>query len=431
MRKAVWNELGPEDRRSLLLRPAAQNNQAAEDIVKNILNDIRSEGDTALRRITQKFDGFDPWPVLVDEKQIETSEQKLEPSLRQAMDRAYANIKSFHARQGYQPYAMETIPGLTCERLVTGIDKVGLYVPGGTAPLLSTALMLGVPAQLAGVAQSILCTPGKAKGEIHPAILYAAKLCGIRRVARVGGAQAIAAMAFGTESIPAVDKIFGPGNIYVTLAKIVASKEPNGPAIDMPAGPSEVLVIVDTTTPVAFAAADLLAQAEHDKVAQVVLVAENETIIDAILDELQRQLATLLRKDIAETVMGNSLAIVAESKQQAMEISNLYAPEHLILCFEGAEKYLKLVKNAGSVFCGTMTPESFGDYASGTNHVLPTGSAPRAYSGLTVEAFQKTITVQKASSAGFQALAETVIALARAEGLEAHARAVIVRKDAA
>ena len=431
MRKAVWNELGPEDRRSLLLRPAAQNNQAAEDIVKNILNDIRSEGDTALRRITQKFDGFDPWPVLVDEKQIETSEQKLEPSLRQAMDRAYANIKSFHARQGYQPYAMETIPGLTCERLVTGIDKVGLYVPGGTAPLLSTALMLGVPAQLAGVAQSILCTPGKAKGEIHPAILYAAKLCGIRRVARVGGAQAIAAMAFGTESIPAVDKIFGPGNIYVTLAKILAAKETNGPAIDMPAGPSEVLVIVDTTTPVAFAAADLLAQAEHDKVAQVVLVAENETIIDAIMDEAQRQFATLPRKDIAETVMGNSLAIVAESKQQAMEISNLYAPEHLILCFADAEKYLKLVKNAGSVFCGTMTPESFGDYASGTNHVLPTGSAPRAYSGLTVEAFQKTITVQKASPAGFQALAETVVTLAHAEGLEAHARAVIVRKDAA
>ena len=422
--------MGPEDRRSLLLRPAAQNNQAAEDIVKNILNDIRSEGDTALRRITQKFDGFDPWPVLVDEKQIETSEQKLEPSLRQAMDRAYANIKSFHARQGYQPYAMETIPGLTCERLVTGIDKVGLYVPGGTAPLLSTALMLGVPAQLAGVAQSILCTPGKAKGEIHPAILYAAKLCGIRRVARVGGAQAIAAMAFGTESIPAVDKIFGPGNIYVTLAKILAAKETNGPAIDMPAGPSEVLVIADATTPVAFAAADLLAQAEHDKVAQVVLVAENETIIDAIMDEAQRQFATLPRKDIAETVMGNSLAIVAESKQQAMEISNLYAPEHLILCFADAEKYLKLVKNAGSVFCGTMTPESFGDYASGTNHVLPTGSAPRAYSGLTVEAFQKTITVQKASPAGFQALAETVIALARAEGLEAHARAVSVREDA-
>ncbi|MFA4994865.1 MAG: histidinol dehydrogenase [Bdellovibrionales bacterium] len=429
MRKIIWEKQSKEERQRLLQRPTAQTNRDTEGIVKAILDDVRREGDVALRRYTQKFDKYDPTPILIAEKQIDEAEQKIDPSLRQAIKSAYANLMIFHKRQGYQPFAVETLPGLKCERIVRSIPKVGLYIPGGTAPLLSTTLMLGVPSQLAGNGLCVLCTPCNAQGEINPAILFAAKICGIRLIARVGGAQAIAAMAFGTESVPAVDKIFGPGNVYVTQAKILAAKEPNGPAMDMPAGPSEVLVIVDASTPACFAAADLLAQAEHDTRSQVVLIAESETQIDAIRDEVSRQLELLPRKAIAQEAIKNSLAIVAASKEQAIEISNAYAPEHLILCFEGAEAYLNLVQNAGSVFCGLYTPESFGDYASGTNHVLPTEGYARAYAGLTVEAFQKTITVQQASKPGFDALTKTVVTMAEAEGLDGHARAVKIRKE--
>jgi histidinol dehydrogenase len=429
MKKIYWNELSGNERKSLFQTPASQLNKATEDIVKAIMEDVRSSGDAALRRCTLKFDKYDPLPIFLDIRQIEAAEERIDASLRQAMEAAYANIKAFHSRQGYQPFSIETLPGLTCTRKVVPIEKVGVYVPAGTAPLFSAALMLGVPSQIAGNPVRILCTPGNKSGEVHPATLFAAKLCGMTQVARIGGAQAIAALAFGTESVPAVDKIFGPGNMYVTQAKILAASMPGGPAIDMPAGPSEVLVIVDGTTPDAYAAADLLAQAEHDMMAQVVLVAESETKINAILAYVERQLETLPRKEIARSSIENSLAIVVSSKDQAIEVSNLYAPEHLILCFDDCDKYLDRITNAGSVFCGTLTPESFGDYASGTNHILPTGIAPRAYSGLTAEAFQKTITVQRATREVFQALSDTVITMARAEQLEAHARAVTLRKE--
>jgi histidinol dehydrogenase len=428
MQKIIWDGLPEKERLRLLQRPTAQTNKQTEDIVRTIMTDVHREGDAALRRTTQKFDKYDPDPIMLDEAQVDMAERKIDPSLRQAMKDAYANLMTFHKRQGYQPFAVETRPGLQCERIVRSIPKVGLYIPGGTAPLLSTTLMLGVPSQLAGNSLRLLCTPGNAQGEVHPAILFAAKLCGIRLIARVGGAQAIAAMAFGTESVPAVDKIFGPGNVYVTQAKILAATAPNGPSMDMPAGPSEVLVIVDASTPASFAAADLLSQAEHDTRSQVVLIAENEAQIDAIRDEITRQIETLPRKAIAQETIKNSLAIIAASKEQAFEISNAYAPEHLILCFEGAENYIGRVQNAGSVFCGLLTPESFGDYASGTNHVLPTEGYARAYAGLAVEAFQKTITVQRANKIGFDALADTVVTMAEAEGLDGHARAVKVRK---
>lgn len=428
MKKIVWNQLNEAERRAVLLPPSTEPGKDKEDAVRAIMDEVRRNGDRALRRYSMQFDGFDPDPVFVPASAIEDSENKIDTALREAMREAYTNITAFHKQQGFPSFSIETLPGIVCERRTMPLERVGIYIPGGTAPLFSTALMLGVASQIAGNPVRIACTPANAKGDVHPAILYAAKLSGLTQVARLGGAQAIAALAFGTESIPAVGKILGPGNIYVTLAKTFAAAMPGGPAIDMPAGPSEVLVIVDEKTPDAFAAADLLAQAEHDALAQVVLIAPGMAKIDAILEESQRQLETLPRRAMAQQAMAKSLAIVAESMDQAMAISNLYAPEHLILGIEDYAPYLEQVTNAGSVFCGLLTPESFGDYASGTNNVLPTGAAPRAWSGLTVEAFQKTITVQHASRDGFERLAGTVVAMAQAEGLEGHARAVTVRQ---
>ncbi len=427
MRKLVWKDLSDAEKRGVLKRPAAERALEVEGAVRVILDDVRVRGDDSLRDYTKKFDGYDPKPLFVSEAEIDAAEDGVGSDLAAAVHAAYANIRAFHAGQGYKSYEVETMPGLKCARVATAIQTVGLYIPGGTAPLFSTVLMLGVPSQIAGCARRVLCTPANKQGQVHPAILYAARLCGITEVARVGGAQAIAALAYGTESIPAADKIFGPGNIYVTIAKSMAAQEAGGPAIDMPAGPSEVLVIVDDATPARYAAADLLSQAEHDVSSQVVLVATSGKQADAVMKEVEMQVASLPRAKIARGALANSLAVVAGSLDEAVAISNLYAPEHLILCFEGAEKYRGRVTNAGSVFCGPYTPESLGDYASGTNHVLPTSAAARAYGGVGVESFQKTITWQTASKAGLAAIGPAVITMAGAETLEAHARAVDLR----
>ena len=426
MNRYIWTELNDEERRALLRRPAAQSSPEAAASVRGILDDVRRDGGNAVRALTQKFDGFDPEPLFVEQKLFDLAEEEIGPDLCEAIALAYKNIRRFHRQQGTRGYAMETMPGLTCARNVVPVQRIGLYIPGGTAPLLSTVLMLGVPSQIAGCPDRLLCTPGDRSGNVHPAILYAARLCGIEKIARIGGAQAIAGMAYGSFGTP-VDKIFGPGNLYVTLAKQQVAQEIGGPAIDMPAGPSEILVIVEEKTPDAYAAADLLAQAEHDPASQVVLIALSMDKIERVLGAVEAQIKTLPRAGIVRAALANSVAIVASSLEMALDISNLYAPEHLILSCADAERLLPLVTNAGSVFCGIHTPESRGDYASGTNHVLPTAGTARAYSGVGVEAFQKTITWQLATPAALAAIGPSVEALARAETLEAHARAIAVR----
>ncbi len=427
MKIYAWKDMTESERRALMRRPASDSGQSALKGVREILDSVRRDGDRALRDLTKKYDGYDPEPLFVPITEILGAGERIGAPLRQAMDKAYENVLSFHRPQGYKPVRVEVLPGLTCERNVVPVESVGLYIPGGTAPLFSTALMLGVPSQIAGNPARVMCTPADKNGSVHPAILYAAFLCGIDRVARVGGAQAIAAMAYGTQSMARADRIFGPGNIYVTLAKMLVAQESGGPGIDMPAGPSEVLVIADESTPAVFAAADLLAQAEHDPSSQVVLIATAQDKAEEIGRAIEEQIRDLPRADIIRGALRGSLSIVVDTLEQAIEISNLYAPEHLILCFETAEKYKNHVKNAGSVFCGLHTPESLGDYASGTNHVLPTAGCARSYSGLGVEFFQKTMTWQTASRAGLEALAPTVINMAQAETLEAHARAVSLR----
>ena len=428
MKKLVWKDLGETERAAAMRRPAAAVSSAALESVRDILRDVNEKGADAVRALTRRFDGYDPDPFFVDKMEIENAGERLAAPLRHAMQLAYANIRRFHRQQGYRPYTIEVLPGLTCARQVVPVQHVGLYIPGGTAPLLSTALMLGVPSQLAENPERILCTPAGRDGAVPATILFAAHLCGIDRIVRVGGAQAIAGLAYGVFGAPA-DKIFGPGNAYVTLAKQMAAQETGGPAIDMPAGPSEVLVIVDEETPDAFAAADLLAQAEHDAASQVVLIAPSERKADGILAAVAARLGDLPRAEIARAALESSLAIVAASPEEAIDISNRYAPEHLILAVAEFDFLKSRVVNAGSIFCGLSTPESLGDYASGTNHVLPTAAAARAYSGLGVEAFQKTITCQIASVAALEEIGPAVEIMAKAEGLEAHARAVGCRTE--
>jgi histidinol dehydrogenase len=427
MKTLIWNDIGEIEKKAICLRPASEISDDVYKSVQKILNDVQMQGDEALRFYTEKFDGYGADNFLLSVPDIEQALAILDPNLKSAIDNAFNNIQLFHAQQGYKPYSIEITKGITCQRVVVPVESIGLYIPGGTAPLFSTVLMLGIPSLLAGNPNRILCTPANSNGMVHPAIIYAAGLCGITKIARLGGAQAIAAMAYGTQTIPRVSKIFGPGNMYVTLAKTLCAQQSNGPAIDMPAGPSEVLVIVDEQTPDAFAAADLLAQAEHDINAQVVLVAPSLEKITRIQNEVNQQLQKLPRAGIASKALENSMAIVADTMDQAMDISNIYAPEHLILCFNDADRWVDKITNAGSVFVGVQTPESLGDYASGTNHVLPTGGCARAYSGLSVESFQKTITVQKASEHGLFAIAPTVITMAEAETLDAHANAVQLR----
>ncbi|QJW90561.1 histidinol dehydrogenase [Spirosoma taeanense] len=405
----------------LLARPV-QSTQQIEAVVAPILAQVREQGDAALIELAQKFDKTDlsQSGLEVSRAELDAAEEQLSDELKAAIRQAYQNIRLFHERQKQPVEKIETMPGVVCWRRSVGIEKVGLYIPGGTAPLFSTVLMLGVPAQLAGCREVVLCTPSN-----HPAIYFAARLVGVTKVFRVGGAQAIAAMAYGTESIPQVYKIFGPGNQYVTAAKMLVAKE--GVAIDMPAGPSEVAVYADDSAVPAFVAADLLSQAEHGADSQVLLVSTSKKLVELVNLALPTQLSKLPREALATKALENSKAILVESQADAIELLNAYAAEHLILSVDNAEAVAEQITNAGSIFLGNYTPESAGDYASGTNHTLPTNGFARAYSGVSLDSFVKKITVQQISPEGLQALGPVVEAMAEAESLDAHKRAVRLR----
>ncbi len=406
----------------LLARPV-QDSADIEKKVAPILAKVRAEGDAALRHYAREFDKLELDELAFVPDQLAAAADQLDESLKKAIMQAYQNIRFFHEAQKQPVQKIDTMPGVSCWRKSVGIEKVGIYIPGGTAPLFSTVLMLGVPAQLAGCRDIILCTPSD-----HPAILFAAQLVGVTKAFRIGGAQAIAAMAYGTESVPKVYKIFGPGNQYVTAAKMLVSKE--GIAIDMPAGPSEVAIYADDTAIPSFIAADLLSQAEHGVDSQVLLVSTSKKLLSSVNITLSSQLEALPRRDIARKAMENSKAILVETAEEAIELLNQYAAEHLILSVADAEQVSEKIINAGSIFLGNYTPESCGDYASGTNHTLPTNGFARAYSGVSLDSFVKKITVQQISEEGIKLLGPTVEAMAEAESLHAHKRAVSIRLHA-
>ncbi|MCB0571670.1 MAG: histidinol dehydrogenase [Phaeodactylibacter sp.] len=409
---------------ALLQRPVLET-ASLDGAVSEVLLQVKALGDKALFDYTERFDGVRLEALQVSEMEIETASAALPEALKQAIQTAKANIERFHSEQGEAVRVVETMPGVSCWRKSVAIDKVGLYIPGGTAPLFSTVIMLAVPARLAGCREVVLCTPPQRDGSVHSAILYTAHLVGLTRIFKVGGAQAIAAMAYGTETVPAVYKIFGPGNQYVTAAKQLVSRQ--GVAIDMPAGPSEVLVCADETANPAFVAADLLSQAEHGVDSQVVLVTFSVDMAKAVQAEVDKQLQSLPRKDIAQKALASSAAIVAPDRSTALEIINAYAPEHLILSVKDAGQLGELVANAGSVFLGHYTPESVGDYASGTNHTLPTNGYARMYSGVSLDSFVKKITFQRLSKAGLERIGPIVEQMAEAEELMAHKNAVSIR----
>lgn len=408
----------------LLQRPY-QDNSSVLAAVQNILNQVKGGGDKALKELSKKFDGSEPGNLEVTEEELNEADTVLDESVKIAVAQAAENIRKFHQAQIGRIEEVETMPGIRCWRRGVGIEKVGLYIPGGTAPLFSTVLMLGIPAKLAGCKEIILCTPAGKNGKVHPAILFAAQLVGVTRIFKTGGAQAVAAMAYGTESVPSVYKIFGPGNQYVTAAKQMVQMQ--GVAIDMPAGPSEVCVLADETANASFVAADLLSQAEHGADSQVILVSTSERLIQQCVNEVSLQLASLPRKDFAQKALDRSKAFIVKNMEEAIDLVNAYAAEHLILSCSEADHIADQVINAGSVFIGNYSPESVGDYAAGTNHTLPTNGFARAYSGVSVDSFLKKITYQKLTQEGLNTISNTVITMAEAEGLEAHANAVRVR----
>ncbi|MCX2742493.1 histidinol dehydrogenase [Mangrovivirga sp. M17] len=410
--------------KEILARPTSDISEM-ENVVKPILEEIKKSGDTALDRYCQKFDGIGIEDVRIASDQISKSEESISEELKSAIDQAAINIRKFHESQVVEEKEVETMPGVTCYRKSVGIEKVGLYIPGGTAPLFSTILMLAIPAKIAGCKEIILCTPPNVKSGVHPAMLYAAKVAGVSEIYKIGGAQAIAAMAYGTQSVPQVYKIFGPGNQFVTAAKQLLNSE--GVAIDMPAGPSEVLVYAGEGADPEFIAADLLSQAEHGVDSQVVFVTVEEDMIQKVQNELTIQLEKLPRKNLAEKALENSMSIFMRDEKNAIELINSYAPEHLILCGKNADEISGEIINAGSVFIGNYTPESAGDYASGTNHTLPTNGFARAYSGVSVDSFVKKITFQKITEKGLRNIGNTVMEMAEAENLDAHKNAVKVR----
>jgi histidinol dehydrogenase len=420
----VFEEPNKQDWEALLQRP---NFDAAELLpkVQSILDAVALEGDAALLRLSETFDQVQLNTIALDPAMIEASEAFVAPALKTAIQSAKVNIEIFHQAQIKKEEKIETMPGVWCWRKSVGIEKVGIYIPGGTAPLFSTVLMLGVPAKLAGCKEVILCTPPRKDGTVDPAILYAAGLVGIEQIYTIGGAQAIAAMAYGTATVPKVFKIFGPGNQYVTAAKQLIQQE--GVAIDMPAGPSEVCVYADETAVPAFVAADLLSQAEHGADSQVLLIASNKNIVDQVQLELAQQLAALPRADFATKALDHSKAIVIALRDDAIQLINAYAPEHLILSVDNALVVAEKIINAGSVFIGNYSPESVGDYASGTNHTLPTNGYAKAYSGVSVDSFVKKITFQQLTEMGLKNIAQTVIQMASGEQLEGHAQAVAIR----
>jgi histidinol dehydrogenase len=408
----------------ILQRPYADNTAVLQS-TQQILHDVKTGGDLAVRELTQQFTGVTLDHFRVSDEEITAAASALPEELKTAIQQAAKNIETFHRAQLGKPEVMETMQGVQCWRKSVGIEKVGLYIPGGTAPLFSTVLMLAIPAKLAGCKEVVLCSPCDREGMLHPAILYSAQLTGITKLFKIGGAQAIAAMAYGTEMVPAVYKIFGPGNQYVTAAKQLVQMQ--GVAIDMPAGPSEVCVMADDTADARFVAADLLSQAEHGVDSQVLLVSTNDTVIKNVQKELEHQLAQLSRKEMATKALSNSKAIVVASMDEAIDLVNEYAAEHLIISCAGADAIAERITNAGSVFIGNYSPESVGDYASGTNHTLPTNGFAKAYSGVSVDSFVKKITYQKLSQHGLRSISSTVIHMAEAEGLDAHANAVKVR----
>ncbi|HUY84898.1 MAG TPA: histidinol dehydrogenase [Candidatus Dormibacteraeota bacterium] len=411
---------------ALCQRPLADQNNL-ETIVRDIFEVVKAEGDGALLDYTRRFDGVAVDSIAVSQVQLAKWAAKTPKNLKAAINQAYANITKFHAAQkdALLPIIVETQPGVRCWREPRPIERVGLYIPGGSAPLLSTVLMLGVPAQLAGCREIVLCTPPGSDGSISTAICYAAGLVGATKVMRIGGSQAIAAMTCGTLSVPEVDKIFGPGNQYVTAAKLYAGRL--GVAIDMPAGPSELMVVADTSARADFVAADLLSQAEHGPDSQVVLVTTDNSLAKDVEKALVSQLSALPRRKIAEQALSNSFCVIFANMSQALAFANEYAPEHLILSVNKPRKAAKQVQNAGSVFLGNYSPESAGDYASGTNHTLPTNGWTRSYGGLSLKSFYKYVTFQSITKSGARRLAPTVMAMAQAEGLEAHKRAMEIR----
>lgn len=409
-----------------LERPAIDHRDL-ETKVAAILADVQQRGDTAVQDWTAKFDGVQLKDPSVTPDAFDWADAQLDSSLKEAIRVAATNIERFHRMQVLKEPVVETMPGVMCWRKQVPIERVGLYIPGGSAPLFSTVLMLGIPAAIAGCQEIILCTPPGKDGKVHPAILYAARLAGITKVFAVGGVQAIGAMAYGTATIPSVYKIFGPGNQYVTAAKQVVSRQ--GVAIDMPAGPSEVMVVADDTAYPQFVSADLLSQAEHGPDSQVVLLTTAADLIPRVLEHIEIQLATLPRADIARQALANSVAIVAADEAQLADIANYYAAEHLILAMDAPLPFAEKITNAGSVFLGHYSPESVGDYASGTNHTLPTNGYARMYSGVSLDAFVKKITYQQLTPGGIREIGRHVALMASAESLEAHRLAVEVRLD--
>jgi histidinol dehydrogenase len=425
-----WSALDETRRDEILRRPAQREAASLLERAGRIVKDVRDRGDGALREYTARLDGVSLESFAVTEQEFIAAEAELTAEQLAALRRAIGTVTCFHETQSLAPVRLETSPGVLCERLMVPLNAVGLYVPAGTAPLPSTALMLAIPARIAGCPVRVMCTPPRPDGAADPAVLTAARMCGIGQVFKLGGAQAIAAMAYGTASVPKVDKIFGPGNSWVTAAKQLVAADAQGAALDMPAGPSEVLVIADASARPAFVAADLLAQAEHSADAQVVLVTTSHDVAAASIAEVERQMAALPRRAIIAQSIAGSRVILVPDLATALDVSNRYAPEHLILQVESPRDWLPRVRNAGSVFLGAWTPETMGDYCSGTNHVLPTYGHARAYSGLGVIDFVKRITVQEVTPAGLADLGLAARTLARLESLDAHANAVSVRLDA-
>jgi len=429
MKIAFWKNATEKQRKAILSRPGVFNDPEITEKVSGIVNGVKTKGDKAVFTYNRKFDKASRKDLRVSEKEIDEAFRNTSPKLLAAMKKAKANIEKFHKAQYPKTTLVETMPGVKCGLLWRPIENIGLYIPAGTAPLFSALLMEAVPAQIAGCKNIILCSPPQHDGKVHPTILATAKLCGLSSVYAVGGAQAIAAMAYGTQTIPKVDKIFGPGNVFVTTAKALVSQDPMGALIDMPAGQSEVLVIAEPPARVDWVAADLLAQAEHDASAQAILITTNHAFAEKVKAEVAKQLAALPRREIAARCLVGSRMIVVPNLKTAFEVSNRYAPEHLIVHKEDAAKYLPLIQNAGSVFLGPLTPESSGDYASGTNHVLPTYGYVKATSGLSLFSFLKSMTAQNLTPQGLKKLGPTIVTMAKAEGLDAHANAVMIRME--
>ena len=413
-----------ESWKEILQRPVLDSLSLHEK-VKGVLNEVRLFGDTAIRKFTEQFDGVELPEMAVSEKEILEAVDSLKEELKEAIQLAAKNIEIFHRKQVVESEVIETMPGVKCWRKSIGIEKVGLYIPGGTAPLFSTILMLGIPAKIAGCKEIVLCSPPGKDGKLNPAILFAAQLVGVTKIFKIGGVQAIAAMAYGTETVPKVYKVFGPGNQYVTCAKQLIQQQ--GIAIDMPAGPSEVCVLADESANADFVAADLLSQAEHGVDSQVLLVTDQKSLIDKVDSAIEEQLKELPRHEIARKALQNSKAILVKNLDEAIELVNEYAAEHLIISCKKDEAIAERIVNAGSIFLGNYSPESVGDYASGTNHTLPTNGFAKAYSGVSMDSFVKKVTYQKLTQQGLQNIGKTVELMAAAEGLDAHKNAVSIR----